>query len=200
MSAILNSEEATMDVFAIFEKLEATPGRLEKEKILKENLHHKTLKALFLAALDPYTTYGVAKFPKPTPMKQTHSYGILHFRKLLDQLSKREVTGNGARLKLELVFMQLTALEQKWGERILLKNLRCGATATIVNKIWPRLIPTFEVQLAETLETSCSGSVQSVVEVPYIDPYDSEKKQGTKQTKDFEIVSEVKYPVWVDPK
>jgi DNA ligase-1 len=36
--------------------------------------------------------------------------------------------------------------------RILLKNLRCGVTATTVNKVWPGLVPHFGVQLANVLK------------------------------------------------
>jgi DNA ligase-1 len=164
-----------MKVFEVLEKLEATSSRLEKEKILREEVDNSELKLLFVQSMDPYVTYGVAKFKMP-PASQEEASGVLTgFVDVLNQLCLRQITGNKAKDKLESIFSEMTELQQKWLNRVLLKNLKIGCTSTTINKVWPKLIPTFEVQLAEEVATT--------------------------QTKDaFTINDEVRYPCWVDPK
>jgi len=70
----------------------------------------------------------------------------------------------------------MTAREQKWCQRILLKNLRCGVQESTVNKIWPGLVTSFSVALASTLK--------------------SEFVKGS----GIKLLDPVKYPVRVEPK
>jgi len=140
-------------VFEIFEALEAEPSRLAKEAILKENKDNELLRDCFSAALDPYRQYGVTNFNKPVPVpvnQQSSTDGVVkNWLNLLTIFQRRINVGNAARTRIFEFFSACTALEQKWCERIITKNLRCGATEATVNKIWPKLIPKFEVQLAE---------------------------------------------------
>lgn len=171
-----------MDTFDILEKLEATSSRLEKEALLRQHLDHEDLKRAFVYAMDPYRTYGVIKFkmpsaavPSKTEISKFFDMPGGPFYQLLDQLAVRSVTGNAAKEALVNVFSGMTALEQKWCLRILIKKLRCGVDTT-VNKMWPKLVPSFEVQLAAEVET-------------------------TRTRNAFQIVpGEIKYPTYVDPK
>jgi len=165
-----------MDTFDILEKLEATSSRLEKEALLKQHLDHEGLKKAFVYAMDPYRTYGVIKFKMPPAATSVvPCSGTQPFFDLLDRLAVRSLTGNAAKEALIAVFADMPALEQKWCQRILIKKLRCGVDTTI-NKMWPKLVPSFEVQLAAEVETT--------------------------RTRDaFQIVpGEIKYPTYVDPK
>lgn len=171
-----------MDTFEILDQLEATSSRLEKEALLKQHLDHEDLKRAFVYAMDPYKTFGVIKFKMPaaaTPSKTEISKFFDMpggpFYQLLDQLAVRSLTGNAAKAALVDVFSGMTALEQKWCQRILMQKLRCGVDTTI-NKMWPGLVPSFEVQLAAEVETTRSRDA-------------------------FQIVpGEIKYPAYVDPK
>jgi DNA ligase-1 len=165
-------------VFQILEQLEATSSRLEKEKILKSYAAHSVsdeLTTLFRYAMDPYKTYGVAKFKKPSPRSEENGEGFFHHTELLDAFASRKLTGNAAREALESKFTNMSSLQQKWIERVLLKNLKIGCTSTTINKVWIDLIPTFEVQLAEEVKT--------------------DQTRGN-----FAIQDQIQYPVYVDPK
>lgn len=170
-------------VIKIFEELEATNSRLEKEAILEFNAKNSLLKKAFIAALDPYVVYYVNKFKVPKSVgKYDQNFGgsdllIERFITLiLPKLSNRNVTGNAAKLLVEHEFASMNNLEQKWCQRILIKNLRCGVQGSTVNKIWPDTIKGFDVSLAETLKTSHS------------------KNGGIK------VDEQVSYPVRVEPK
>jgi ATP-dependent DNA ligase len=70
----------------------------------------------------------------------------------------------------------MTPREQKWCQRIILKNLRCGVQESTINKVWPGTIKSFAVALADTLK--------------------SEFVKG----KGITIKDKVNYPVRVEPK
>ena len=164
-----------IEVYQILEALESDNSRLEKESILRKNSDNKILKKIFELSCDPYVNYYVSKFKKPQAQETSECY-LDSFISLLDKLSKREITGNAAKDAVISEFSKMSKIEQKWCERIILKNLRCGVSDTTVNKIWPGTIKPFAVALAETLDAKTTDG-------------------------EFEIPEgEVKYPVYIEPK
>jgi hypothetical protein len=173
-----------MTVIDILEELEATPGRNDKEAILETHSDDELLKRVFVAAQNPYVVFYVNKFKMPAVNQSPASCDlgddaiVSDFIDMLEtELATRNVTGNAAKDLVTSRFAQMdTSLLQKWCQRILLKNLRCGVQASTVNKVWPGAIGRFDVQLACTLKTS----------------YDKEKG--------IQIDGAVDYPVRVEPK
>lgn len=143
-------------VIDILEELEATSGKNAKRDILELNKNNKLLQQVFVAAQDPYTVYYVNKFKTPPPSKVTQVTDDGAIEALIDivlpELSSRRVTGNAAKDFLFDTFKSLDADQQKWYTRILLKNLRAGVQTTVLD-VWPGLIKTFTVALAETLKS-----------------------------------------------
>jgi DNA ligase-1 len=185
---------STKSVIDILEELEATSGSLAKREILDANVKNDLLKRSFVAAGDPYTVYYVSKFKMPSPnsammrplfSSKNEEGSVVNFDDddIVDRfvtfitqvLATRQLTGNDAKSAVESMFSSMTELQQKWCQRILLKNMRCGVQTT-VNKVWPDAIKTFEVALAETLKSEFV------------------KDEGIK------ILESVKYPVRVEPK
>jgi DNA ligase-1 len=95
---------------------------------------------------------------------------------IYENLSTRAVTGNAAKDLVVRLFTDMTGPQQKWSLRILLRNLRVGASESLVEKTWPGAIAKFSVQLAESLE--------------------SHHETG----KGIVIAEPVEYPVRVEPK
>lgn len=170
-------------VLDVLDELESTSGRLAKEEILKREKDNETLKKIFYAALNPYLVFFITKFTRQRPQpavfeaKQVNS-DMVGFLQFLFSLSRRELIGNAAKSALERFLGRSTAQEQKWMERIVLKNLRVGVKDSTLSKIWPDLVPGFAVQLAHVLEVETNTT-------------------GTKITK---VLAPIKYPVYVDPK
>lgn len=158
-----------MNVIDILEELEATSGRLLREEILDNNVKNKLLQRIFFASQDPYTDYGVRKFKKvkPVTVGNEDDAQLDVFLKLLDKLAIRELSGNAAKDAVSHHFSGMTARQQKWCERILLKNLRCGVQTSTVNKTWPDLIKEFEVALAKTLKTEHDNGIKILDVVNY---------------------------------
>jgi len=163
----------------ILESLEKTSSRLEKEDILKKNRDNELLRRVIVAALDPYTTYGVAKVAVPLRYVKTQNLDetqrFENFLLLLEELSKRKLTGNSAKYTVVSHLAEMTNLERKWANRILLKNLRCGVQDSTANKVWQGCVKPFAVALADTLQTRPNAG-------------------------GFDIIDDVKYPVAVQPK
>ena len=167
-------------VIDILESLESDNSRLFKEEVLRNNADRKLLKQVFMTVGDPYINFYVNKFkaPKSLPSATTSDDGvILAFLDLLNnELSTRKITGNAAKSAVESFFGGLDARQAKWCLRILLRNLRVGASESLVEKTWPGAISKFSVQLAESLE--------------------SRHESG----KGIVIAETIEYPVRVEPK
>jgi DNA ligase-1 len=145
-----------MTVFEILEKLENTPGSLAKREILNNEVDNSLLLAVFKAAFDPYTVYYVNKFKMPAGVEDSDSEDVtvsVFLDILNEKLSTREVTGTAAKDLVTHMFSKMTPREQKWCQRIILKNLRCGVQESTINKVWPGTIKSFAVALADTLKS-----------------------------------------------
>ena len=169
----------SQSVLNILEEIESTTGTNAKRDILEAHANNELLKAVFLAAQDPYIVYYVNKFkaqkPLNTRLMEDDELVYMFLNELLPNLSSRKITGNLAKETVEEMFALMTALQQKWCGRILVHNLRCGVSTTI-NKVWPGLIRSFSVSLAATLKSEFV------------------KGEGIK------ILEPVNYPVRVEPK
>jgi len=165
-------------VVDILEQLESNNSRLFKEELLDSHVSNDLLKKVFVAVGDPYINYYVNKFKMPKAESCDADDLVLeHFLEdIYEKLSTRKVTGNAAKDLVIRLFADMTGPQQKWCQRILLKNLRCGVQSTTVNKVWPGAIVGFSVQLAETLETRYEEGKGIIVCEP------------------------VMYPTWVEPK
>jgi DNA ligase-1 len=74
-----------------------------------------------------------------------------HFYKLLDKLHTRQLTGYNALGAINY----FTAFNEPYKELIRLvldKNLKCRIDAKLINKVFPKTVPTFEVALAKKFE------------------------------------------------
>lgn len=155
-----------MKSYEIIDKLTATPSTNEKKKILSElkdepgNNICSRIKYIFLWTYTPKLNYYIKKID---PSKIVESGENLDFdevdqedstilTELLESLSEREVTGKEAIKEVHETLGRFNQPSRDLITKILLRDLRCNATDSIVNKVWPNWIPTFEVQLANTFD------------------------------------------------
>jgi len=171
------NDESKMNTIEILEKLESDNSRLFKEALLREHCDNKTLQRALVMAADPWKNWGVIKYDKVDFFgSHGHEDAMLDaFMDLLDLLNDRKMTGSKARGAVEGSISAFDDLGKKWAERLLWRNLRCGVSATTINKIWPGSVVPFAVALAETLATVGVNG-------------------------DFTITDPIKYPVRVEAK
>lgn len=135
------------NTYELLERLGATKSKNEKLAILKEA--DETARDLMHRAMNPFITYGVAKVYFPAPGVSALDDAHIH---MLDRLASRELSGNAAKQAIDKAMGSLTAASQQVLARIITKDLKCGTGTTLINQIWPGLIPKFAVQLSEVYE------------------------------------------------
>lgn len=166
-------------VIDILEELESTSGKNARIDILEAASKNTLLKRIFVAAQDPYTVYYVNKFKMPKAVADSESEDVtlsVFLDIITEKLSTRAVTGNAAKDLIIHAFSKMTEREQKWCQRIILKNLRVGLQESSINKVWPGCVVSFSVALAATVKSEFT------------------RGEGIK------ILDKVKYPVRVEPK
>jgi len=124
----------------IIHELRATNSRLEKERILKS----ATIQDLrmFRYAYDKDLSFGV-RFDYTGP--SLHEPTAEDFE-LLKKLAARQLSGHAAQAE---VYTHCVDTDSELVKLICNRDLDCGVTATLVNKVWPGAIPQFKVQLAK---------------------------------------------------
>jgi len=135
---------------SIIRSLEEHSSRLNKEAIIEAEAQQDNQELFegFRYALSPYITFGVKKVPSHGgPDGQGLPWDA--FKKLLDLLRTRELTGDAAREAIELALSASTKSQwNDWYRRILIKDLRCGVSEKTVNKVKKNAVPVFECMLA----------------------------------------------------
>jgi DNA ligase-1 len=135
--------------------LESHPSRLNKEAIIlaiaeegcDEFFHGCRL------ALDPMITFGVKQVPEKKD-EDGPGFSWDNFVVLAGNLRDRNLTGHDARDAIAEAIKQSTKNEWNgWYRRILIKDLRCGASEKTINKVVEKkyanyAIPVFGCQLA----------------------------------------------------
>lgn len=153
-----------MKTYDVINQLAATSSTNEKKEIL-QNLTGQLqddVKYIFLWTYSPKLNYFIKKIDPKKIIKSP--FHILDFDEeinkdsenvileLLQDLSARVVTGNAAQERLYKTLGLFNLASRDLLTKIILRDLRCGVTDTIANKVWPNWIPVFDVQLANTFE------------------------------------------------
>ncbi len=127
----------------------------DKKEIIKDN-ESPLLKKVLKHALDPFITYGVKKFELAEPMEHSEGfeYNLNKLWALLNALSSRACTGNSAQEEIVKVSGNFNIAQQEVMRCILKKDLKCGLGIKTINAVFPNLINTFDVQLAQKVDYS----------------------------------------------
>jgi hypothetical protein len=137
-----------MSILDILNELAADNSRIYKENILRREQNNELLKKVIVAALNPYINYYIKKIDHEPIC--TGEVDLEQTLNELEKLSTRQVTGNVARAFLNRVLNRCSKDDAEVVKRVLERDLRCGINVATVNKIWPGLVPTFDVMLADT--------------------------------------------------
>lgn len=123
-------------------------GANAKVIFLKKNAGPE-LKFVVEQACSPFITFGIKQYGFEEPLDHgDFEHNFEYVKKLLALLACRSITGKNAEDAIRETSKHLNAEQQFVLDRILSKDLDCGIGAKTVAKIWPDLIPSFDVQLA----------------------------------------------------
>ena len=133
-------------VQSILEKLENTNSQKEKIEILKTM--NETQKRWFSLCYNNLISFGIKKIPEYTSASNS-----LDTMSIMDILEKefvtREITGNAAIERLRDILSN--AEEPEVVERLIKRDARCSVNSTLLNKVFPNLIPEIPCMLAQPM-------------------------------------------------
>lgn len=138
-----------MAMLSIIDELGEVGSRLAKEAILEREKDNQLLKDVFIAALNPFVLYYISKIPEYTPNTSDKFNSLEWALTALSLLSNRTLTGHAGRDYLISILESVRPEDAMIVQKIIDRDLRCGVSDSTVNKQWPKLIPSFEVQLAD---------------------------------------------------
>ena len=145
-----------MEVAKILEQIRGTRGTKAKAEILQEHANNDVLRQVLKAGMDSFTPFYIVKVPKTIESGRHPS--ILEadrwrmFFDVAEICATRYHTGNAAIELMQIAFSSATPDEEKWMRKILKKQMALGVGPKSINKVFPGLIPTFEVSLAQKFE------------------------------------------------
>ena len=140
--------------FAALTAIQENSSLNAKQNILLENSTNVVLKTLLKLAYDPFQQFYIKKIPSFTPKtQQTLTENYRDFLELLVKLSKRQLTGNAAIDALENFLSGCNTDEVRWYTGVVQKDLKIGLADKGINKAFPKLIPTYEVMLADKINS-----------------------------------------------
>ncbi|AWY10234.1 DNA ligase [Acinetobacter phage AM101] len=152
-------------ILDILKAIESTDSTNEKLAILKANADNETLKNVYRMAYHPRLQYGIKKIPDYDNSRKLVDVELDSVLEFLERdLATRVLTGNTA---IGALSQKLSALQPEDSEvvcRIIKRDLECGASATIANKVWKGLIPSQPQMLA----SSMSEKALSFIKFPAI--------------------------------
>jgi len=160
-----------MSVVEILEEIKKESSSKAKQQILKSHSQNELLQKILKYGLDSFTPFNIIKVPKISNRKVSgnESYRWMIFFDIADACSTRHVTGNEATRAMVSIFSCVSEREEAWMRKILKKNLGIGASVKTVNKVFPGLVPTFEVSLAQKFEKKRLAGREKIAVEPKLD-------------------------------
>lgn len=126
-----------MTLYEIVKSLQAAKGSLAKQTILTANAGNGLLKAYMKAVLDPSINYYQTKIPVVACGEREFSSDDVEH--MIESLAKRVVTGQLAKISLELLSSTLNSEGQELLGYLVKRSIGGSVGETMVLKTWPKL-------------------------------------------------------------
>ena len=133
-------------VYEILRDIAETSSTNGKLAIAAANKDNEELKETFRLAYSPFVQFYIRKIPDYT-CDGSNTYTLEDAYVSLMQLSNRQVTGNAAIEFLRELLTGMSPNDASVLERVIGKDLKCGAGNSLTEKTWKGLIPTYPVLL-----------------------------------------------------
>lgn len=129
--------------------MEFTTSTSQKKQILRENPETKLFWKL---CYNPFWVYHIREIPEVLGNVEGNISCLKPIRRLLTDLHKRRFTGHEAHYTTREVLQNCNLSTRELLTRILNRDARCGVNIKLINSVWPNLIPTHDVMLAQKLD------------------------------------------------
>lgn len=133
----MNSDQ----ILGLIDDIASTSSKLQKQALLEAG-DCPELRRVLTAALDPLTTYGIAKLPERDDPNDESTFD--HYTwKLIEGMAARTITGSEMQNEVWTEMNRLSAKSADLLGRILISDLKAGFGDNTVNKAFPGLIREF---------------------------------------------------------
>ncbi len=170
-----------MKLTAIFQELNKTNSVVDKEAILNKYKDNEYLQKVLKWNLDPYALFQFNKMPcefeQELEKEHTQEWKFSFLEGLLNDLKGRYITGNAAKEAVVAVFKLFDKEHFDLYSKVLLKE-SIGVGAKTVNKVWPGLVPSFELMLAPNELPDITKVKYPIYIQPKLDGYRCVYKDG----------------------
>lgn len=146
-------------IYDFVEQSNSTNSNTDKLNVLKTYTQYDSVKKALLYTYDTYKQYGVtSKNCKKNSDLMGHPNTYGDFFGLLDDLNNRVCTGHAAIANVNR-FVQENKNYEDLIWNIIDRNLKTRSTTSMINKVVPGLIPTFDVALANAYNDQTAKKV-----------------------------------------
>lgn len=135
------------EVIKIFKELQESSGKRLQE-ILEEHKDNELLKKVLWFVYNPYIVTGLSSKKINKMVNKQIKYAPAETIEEVFEYLQEHNTGTDIDIAYVLEFIQGKPDQERY-EQIFTKELKLGITSKTINKVFPNLIPEFNVMLAE---------------------------------------------------
>ena len=108
---------------------------------------------LLLECENPFRVFGIKKWEAPQVYADVDPVSFDKFFEVLDALNDRRLTGNAAKAAVTAILGTFTERTAKVLERVIKKDLKCGANTKTFESVYPQLkVPFYDLMLCGKIE------------------------------------------------
>lgn len=137
-------------ILDILNEIAAIGSTKEKEAILRRNADNELLKRIYRLTYSKGIQFYIKKWGLPKFVGGLELEDVLDFME--EQLATRRITGNAALSAFEGMQSGLSPDDAEVVRRVMLRDLECGASVSIANKVWKGIIPEQPQMLASSYD------------------------------------------------
>lgn len=131
----------------IFEELQSTSSKTEKQRIIRENKNNELFKDTLVFLLSPYIRTGISNAKINKQVSKVRGF-LADWNAVVDYL-KIHNTGTDHDIAYIQGFISCQSIDiQEFYIGLVTKSIKLGCDAKVINAVIPNLIPTFDVMLA----------------------------------------------------
>lgn len=132
--------------------LSKTPSLKERVALLEAEKDDTILQEILVFLLNPYGQFYIQKLPTVNIMSAAprlyKGSKWEQFKQMATDLQSRDLSGHSA-LVTVMEFLEECNEDERWVYQTVILKAPLGFGASIVNKVWPGLVPEFDVMLAD---------------------------------------------------
>jgi len=144
----------------------STNSNTDKLNVLKQYADNESVKKALEYTYNTFKQYGVTS-TNCKKLSHLSSYGFSSLFDLLDDLNSRHLTGHNA-ISCVNGFVEANKRHEDLIFSIIDRNLKTRSTTSMINKVIPNLIPTFDVALANSYDEKTAKKVNMNEDVWYV--------------------------------